>query len=87
MLQNTNSDSHQDINKEPLSEALRARRQKELRLEKEAERRANRKWNLDKLKTHRFWIVRAIYLVANSVWIVVVAIGGFIAWLISLLFI
>lgn len=41
----------------------------------------------ERWKTNRFWIVRATYHVFYSVWIVVMAIGGLIAWLIALLFI
>lgn len=41
----------------------------------------------ERWKTNRFWLVRATYHVFYSVWIVVMAIGGFIAWLIALLFI
>lgn len=39
------------------------------------------------MKTHRFLVVRAIYFVFHSVWVIVMGIGMFIAWLISLLFI
>ena len=35
----------------------------------------------------RFWLVRGSYVVLRAVWTVVMVIGGFIAWLISLLFI
>lgn len=41
----------------------------------------------EKWENHRFWLVRASYIVLRSVWMVVIAIGGFIAWLIALLFI
>lgn len=75
------------LNKEePLTEALRARRQKELRLQKEAEKRAGKVTFSQKLKTHRYWIPRAIYHLVRSIWIVAIAIGGFVAWLISLIF-
>ncbi|MDC8000005.1 hypothetical protein POV26_03075 [Aequorivita todarodis] len=38
-------------------------------------------------RTSRFWLVRGSYIVLRAVWTVVMVIGGFIAWLISLLFI
>ncbi len=38
-------------------------------------------------ETSRFWLVRGSYIVLRSVWMVVMFIGGFIVWLISLLFI
>lgn len=41
----------------------------------------------ERWKTNRFWVVRATYHIFYSVWIVVMAIGGLIAWLIALLFI
>lgn len=34
-----------------------------------------------------YWIVRAIFWVFYSVWLVVMIVGGFIAWLISILLI
>lgn len=40
-----------------------------------------------RLKTNRFWLIRGLYYVLHSVWIVVMAIGGFIAWLIAILLI
>ena len=41
----------------------------------------------DRWKNNRFWLIRATYHVLRTIWIVVMAIGAFIAWLISLLFI
>ncbi|SHG49937.1 hypothetical protein SAMN05444483_1145 [Salegentibacter echinorum] len=41
----------------------------------------------ERWKTNRFWVIRATYHIFYSVWIVVMAIGGLIAWLIALLFI
>ncbi|WP_133240869.1 hypothetical protein [Marixanthomonas spongiae] len=41
----------------------------------------------ERWKTNRFWLVRGTYYVLYSVWMVVMAIGAFIAWLIALLFI
>lgn len=41
----------------------------------------------ERWKTSRFWLVRGIYYILFSVWMVVMAIGGLIAWLIALLFI
>jgi len=41
----------------------------------------------ERWKTHRFLLVRGTYYVLYSVWMIVMVIAGFIAWLISLLFI
>ena len=41
----------------------------------------------DRMKTHRFWLVRGVFYIFYSVWMVVMAIGMFIAWLIAMLFI
>ena len=41
----------------------------------------------ERWKTSRFWLVRGSYYILFSVWMVVMAIGGVIAWLIALLFI
>lgn len=42
---------------------------------------------IDRWKTNRFWLVRGTYYVLYSVWMTVIVIAGFIAWLISFLFI
>lgn len=41
----------------------------------------------ERWKTNRFWLIRGTYFFLRSVWLIVMFIGGFIAWLISLLFI
>lgn len=41
----------------------------------------------EKWKTSRFFLVRGSFVVLRSIWMVVMVVGGFIAWLISLLFI
>ena len=41
----------------------------------------------ERCRTHRFWLVRAIYQVVRSVWMVVMVVGGVIVWLIAMLFI
>lgn len=38
----------------------------------------------ERWKTNRFWLIKGTYYVLHTVWMIV---GGFIAWLISLLFI
>ncbi|HUH27912.1 hypothetical protein [Gelidibacter sp.] len=48
---------------------------------------AQKKSFSERMKTHRFWLVRGIYYMFYSVWAVVMAIGMFIAWLIAMLFI
>lgn len=42
---------------------------------------------LEPLKTNRFFLVRVLYFILRSIWIIAMIIGGFIAWIISLLFI
>ena len=42
---------------------------------------------MEKWKSHRFLLVRGTYFFFHSIWMVVMVIGGFIAWLIALLFI
>lgn len=41
----------------------------------------------ERWKTNRFLLVRGSFYALRSVWMVAMVIGGFIAWLISLLFI
>lgn len=41
----------------------------------------------ERMKTHRFFLVRGIYYIFYSIWAIVMAIGMFIAWLIAMLFI
>lgn len=41
----------------------------------------------ERMKTHRFLLVRVIYYFFYSIWAIVMAIGMFIAWLIAMLFI
>lgn len=55
-----------------------------------------RKENIDRIKkkplfyewkNSRYWFPRVVYALIHGVWIVFMAIGGFIAWLIATLFI
>jgi putative endonuclease len=41
----------------------------------------------ERWKTSRFWLIRGSYYVVHSVWLAVIAIGAFIAWVIAMLFI
>ncbi len=41
----------------------------------------------ERMKTNRFWVVRSVYYASYSVWMIVMAIGIGIAWLIAMLFI
>ena len=41
----------------------------------------------ERIKTNRFWLVRGIYKVFYSVWMIAMGIGMCIAWLIAMLFI
>lgn len=42
---------------------------------------------LERWKTNRFWLIKGTYYLLHYTWVVVMAIGAFIAWLIALLFI
>lgn len=61
---------------------------------KEAERKAllenpivNEKPFSERMKSNRFWLVRGVYYIFYSVWMIVMGIGMAIAWLIAMLFI
>lgn len=41
---------------------------------------------MERWKTNRFWVIRATYYIVISVWTIILVVGGFIAWLISFLF-
>ena len=47
----------------------------------------NEKTFAERMKTNRFWLVRGVYYVFYSVWMIVMTIGIAIAWLIAMLFI
>ncbi|KJJ38164.1 hypothetical protein [Aequorivita vladivostokensis] len=53
----------------------------------EAKPQIEKKSFFERWSNSRFWLVRGSYVVLRAVWTVVMVIGGFIAWLISLLFI
>ena len=55
--------------------------------EKPAQTNAEKKPFLEPLKTNRFFLVRILYYVLRSIWIVAMIVGSLIAWIISLLFI
>lgn len=40
-----------------------------------------------KMKTHRFFLIRFIYYILFSIWLIAVMIAGLIAWIISMLLI
>ena len=42
---------------------------------------------MERWKTNRFWVVRAIFYIVNSVWFIVIGIGSIIAWIVAMLFI
>ena len=48
---------------------------------------AEKKPLIEPLKTSRFFLIRVLYHILRSIWIVAMIIGGLIAWIISLLFI
>ncbi|MDD2983615.1 MAG: hypothetical protein PHQ74_09520 [Crocinitomicaceae bacterium] len=51
------------------------------------ERNPDKKPFIEPLKTNRFFLIRVLYHILRSIWIVAMIVGGFIAWLIALLFI
>jgi hypothetical protein len=40
---------------------------------------------LYKLQNHRFWLVRVFAAVLHSVWVIIMAIGSFLAWLAAMI--
>ncbi len=70
---------------------LSSRKRRELAFEKEEkERRQKRQLEkeknpsfYEKYKDHRYWVVRAFATVTHSIWLGFVAIGVFIAWIIT----
>lgn len=60
---------------------------REIEQRREAIRRANPDGFISSWKKHKYWLPRAIYAFFHGVWLVVMAVGGFIAWLIATLFI
>ncbi|PKP18113.1 MAG: hypothetical protein CVU07_02625 [Bacteroidetes bacterium HGW-Bacteroidetes-23] len=36
---------------------------------------------LNKLRNHRFWLFRAFGTILHSVWVILLAVGSFLAWL------
>ncbi|WP_313114880.1 hypothetical protein [Aequorivita sediminis] len=42
---------------------------------------------IEKWKNNRFLLIRGTYYLLHSIWMVIMVVGGFIAWLIALLFI
>ena len=38
-----------------------------------------------KLQNHRFWLVRVFAAVLHSVWVIIMAIGSFFAWLAAMI--
>lgn len=42
---------------------------------------------LEKWRTNRFWIIKGSYYLLHSIWLIVMSIGAFIAFVISMLFI
>ncbi|NGX84800.1 hypothetical protein [Aequorivita sp. KMM 9714] len=41
----------------------------------------------EKWRNNRFLLIRGTYYLLHSIWMVIMVVGGFIAWLIALLFI
>lgn len=90
MSQQINKDTVED--KKAALETPEATSSSEIKVKEPASKSAHKTKTIKKKsfserwKTNRFWLVRGSYYVLNTVWMMVMAIGGFIAWLISLLF-
>lgn len=41
----------------------------------------------ERMRTSRFWLIQGLYHFLRSIWIIAMAIGSFIIWLIAMLFI
>lgn len=60
---------------------------REIEERKEAMKRVSTQTLSYRFKNHQHWFPRMLYKIGNGVWLVVVSVGGFIAWLIGTLFI
>ncbi len=64
-------------------ELLRQERVKAVR-EIEAEKGPSKiELYIKKMQNHRFWLVRAVFEVVYIGWVIAMAIGGFIAWIVA----
>jgi len=64
-------------------ELVRQQRVKEVR-KREAEKGPSpMELRIKKMQNHRFWLVRAVFEVVYIGWVIAMAVGGFIAWVIA----
>lgn len=83
-----NNNAHDQFGKSPDTPMTSTNKDRELDFNPDIESQVRKKKSIaDRMKTHRFLLVRGIYYIFYSVWAIVMAIGMFIAWLIALLFI
>lgn len=66
-------------------EIVRAKRDKEA-LKAELEKKPSSfELYIQKMRNHRFWIVRIFFEIIYKTWVIAMAIGGFIAWLVAMI--
>ncbi|MCP1994832.1 hypothetical protein [Flavobacterium sp. HSC-61S13] len=64
-------------------ELVRQEQFKEVR-KREAEKGPSKiELQIKKMQNHRFWLVRAVFEVVYIGWVIAMAVGGFIAWVIA----
>lgn len=64
-------------------EMMRKEQEKEVR-KREAEKAPSQmELRIKKMQNHRFWLVRVLFEVVYIGWVIAMAVGGFIAWLIA----
>lgn len=66
-------------------EIVRAERDEQI-LKAELERKPSRfELYVQKMRNHRFWIVRIFFELIYTTWVIAMAIGAFIAWLVAII--
>jgi len=62
---------------------LAYKKEQEAQLERRRVEKENNPSFFEKHENHRFWVVRAFLKVIKSIWMAILAVGVFIAWLIA----
>lgn len=66
-------------------EIVRAERDEQI-LKAELEKKPSRfELYVQKMRNHRFWIVRVFFELIYTTWVIAMAIGAFIAWLVAMI--
>lgn len=66
-------------------EIVRAKRDEQLQKEALEKEPSKVERYIQKMRQHRLWIVRAFFEVIYTTWVIAMAIGAFIAWLIAMI--